>query len=184
MSARWTHVIRAPHLQRYGQMRATLGQELAEWCRAEGGSYLEVVERAPGSCGFALQPTPGGRGADIWMAFPQEKTPARITSEKFLPCETLIQVVMIRLLLARSRLHVSLSHDWWFYSVPPRLSFSHPRMGRENRSEPARSLPFSPGCYSFALPGRLRSTGTGGTGTLHVKGVNARPNGGHIPFHC
>jgi Domain of unknown function (DUF4158) len=39
-----------------------------------------------------------------------------------------------------------------------------------------------PGCFSFTLHGRLRSTGPCGTCSLHVKGVNARPNGGHIPL--
>ena len=32
------------------------GQELAAWCQAEGGSYLEVVERPPGTRGFSVLP--------------------------------------------------------------------------------------------------------------------------------
>jgi putative transposase len=49
-----------PRLKKIWADAAYRGQELAQWCRAEGGSYLEVVERAPGTRGFAIQPTPGG----------------------------------------------------------------------------------------------------------------------------
>src|SRR5438132_1654079 len=36
-----------------GQAR---GQELARWCKDEGGWDLEVVERTPGVRGFSIQP--------------------------------------------------------------------------------------------------------------------------------
>ncbi len=49
-----------PRLKKIWADAAYRGQELAEWCRAEGGWDLEVVERAPGTRGFAIQPTPGG----------------------------------------------------------------------------------------------------------------------------
>lgn len=49
-----------PRLKKIWADAAYRGEELAEWCQAEGGSYLEVVERTPGTRGFAIQPTPGG----------------------------------------------------------------------------------------------------------------------------
>ena len=49
-----------PRLKKIWADAAYRGQELAEWFRAEGGWDLEVVERAPGTRGFAIQPTPGG----------------------------------------------------------------------------------------------------------------------------
>lgn len=44
-----------PRLKRIWADAAYRGQELAEWCQAEGGWDLEVVERTPGTRGFSIQ---------------------------------------------------------------------------------------------------------------------------------
>ena len=45
-----------PCLKKIWTDAAYRGQELAEWCQAEGGWDLEEVERTPGTGGFVIQP--------------------------------------------------------------------------------------------------------------------------------
>jgi len=99
VSARRTYSLRSSSEKNWADA-GNLRQELAEWCQAEGGSYLEVVERTPGTRGFALQPrrwvverTYG------WLS--RNRRLSKDYERKVQTSETLIQVAMVRLLLAR-----------------------------------------------------------------------------------
>lgn len=89
-----------PRLTKIWADQAYQGQELAEWCRASSGWDLEVVKRPPGVRGWSQQP-------QRWIV---ERTFAwllrnrRLTVDyerKVQTSETLIEVAMIRLLVAR-----------------------------------------------------------------------------------
>ncbi len=45
-----------PHLKKIWADAAYRGQELFDWCKAQGDWDLEVVERTPGVRGFSIQP--------------------------------------------------------------------------------------------------------------------------------
>lgn len=81
-------------------MPRTLGQELATWCNAQGEWDLEVVERAPGARGFSIQPRRWVVERTLsWIS--RNRRMSKDYERKVQTSETLIQVVMIRLLLAR-----------------------------------------------------------------------------------
>src|SRR5258708_6471903 len=78
------------------------GQELADWCKREGGWELEVVKRSPSTRGFSVQP----RRWVVERTFGWLSRSRRLSKDyerKVQTSETLIQVAMIRLLLARQR---------------------------------------------------------------------------------
>jgi putative transposase len=56
----WARSVGATRSPKIWADAAYRGQELAEWCKAEGGWELEVVERIPGTRGFSVQPAPDG----------------------------------------------------------------------------------------------------------------------------
>jgi transposase len=89
-----------PRLKKIWADAAYRGQELASWCKAEGGWELEVVERAPGTRGFSILP---GRWAVertlSWIS--RHRRMSKDDERKVQTSETLIQVAMIRLLIAR-----------------------------------------------------------------------------------
>jgi putative transposase len=76
------------------------GKELADWCQAEGGWELEVVERVPGVRGFAVLPK-------RWIAertfgwISRNRRMSKDYERKVQTSETRIEVAMIRLLIAR-----------------------------------------------------------------------------------
>ena len=89
-----------PRLKKIWADAAYRGQELTTWCKAEGGWDLEVVERVSGQRGFRVLPR-------RWVV---ERTLGWISRNRRLSkdyermvqtSETLIQIAMIRLLLAR-----------------------------------------------------------------------------------
>lgn len=89
-----------PRLKKIWADAAYRGQELADWCHAQGDWDLEVVERTPGVHGFAVLPkrwivecTLGWLSRNRRMSKDYERTVQ--TSE------TLIEMAMIRLLIAR-----------------------------------------------------------------------------------
>lgn len=89
-----------PHLKKIWADAAYRGQELAEWCKAEGGWELEVVERIPGTRGFSVQP----RRWVVERTFGWLSRNRRLSKDyerKVQTSETLILVAIIRLLLAR-----------------------------------------------------------------------------------
>ena len=96
----WTLLYRALH----EADRAYQGQNLADWCKAIGDWELEVVKHAPGVPGWSQQPK-------RWIV---ERTFAWLLRSRRLlvdyerkvqTSETLIEVAMIRLLLARLGRH-------------------------------------------------------------------------------
>lgn len=89
-----------PRLKKIWADVAYRGQELAAWCRTEGNWDLEVVERVPGQRGFSIQP----RRWVVERSFGWLSRNRRLSKDyerKVQTSETLIQVAMIRLLIAR-----------------------------------------------------------------------------------
>ena len=89
-----------PRLQKIWADAAYRGHELADWCKAQGEWELDVVECTPGVRGFAVLPkrwiverTFGWRSRTRRMSKDDER--------KVQTSETLIEVAMIRLLIAR-----------------------------------------------------------------------------------
>ncbi len=89
-----------PRLTKIWADGAYRGQELSDWCTAEGGWDLEVVEREPGVRGFSVQPK-------RWMVertfgwLSRNRRLSKDYERKVQTSEMLIEVAMIRLLLAR-----------------------------------------------------------------------------------
>jgi putative transposase len=89
-----------PRLEQILADGAYRGQELAAWCKAEGDWDLDVVERDPGMRGFSVQP----RRWVVERSFAWLSRSRRLSKDyerKVQTSETLIEVAMIRLLLAR-----------------------------------------------------------------------------------
>jgi putative transposase len=89
-----------PRLKKIWADAAYRGQELAAWCQAEGGWDLEVVERASGQRGFALLPRRWVVERTLsWIS--RNRRMSKDYERKVQTSETLIEVAMIRLLIAR-----------------------------------------------------------------------------------
>lgn len=89
-----------PRLKKIWADAAYRGQELAAWCQAQGGWDLEVVERAPGTRGFSLLPRRWVVERTLsWIS--RNRRLSKQYERKVQTSETLIQVAMVRLLLAR-----------------------------------------------------------------------------------
>lgn len=76
------------------------GQELVAWCKGTGDWELEVVERTPRTCRFSVVP----RRWVVERTFSWISRNRRMSKDyerKVQTSETLIQVAMMRLLLAR-----------------------------------------------------------------------------------
>ncbi|MBO0792706.1 MAG: IS5 family transposase, partial [Ktedonobacteraceae bacterium] len=89
-----------PRLKKIWADAAYRGNELAQWCRASGDWDLEVVERTPGKRGFSIQP----RRWVVERSFSWLSRNRRLSKDyerKVQTSETLIQVAMLRLLVAR-----------------------------------------------------------------------------------
>ena len=89
-----------PRLKKIWADGAYRGQELADWCKAEGDWDLEVVERDPGTRGWSQQPRRWVVQRTFgWLC--RNRRLGKDYERKVQTSETLIQVAMIRLLLAR-----------------------------------------------------------------------------------
>jgi putative transposase len=89
-----------PRLKKIWADAAYQGQELAQWCLAQGNWDLEVARRPAGTRGFSIQP----RRWVVERTFGWLSRNRRLSKDyerKVQTSETLIQVAMIRLLLAR-----------------------------------------------------------------------------------
>jgi len=89
-----------PRLKKIWADAAYRGQELADWCKAESNWDLEVVERPPGVRGFSVQP----RRWVVERTFGWLSRSRRLSKDyerKVQTSEALIQIAMIRLLIAR-----------------------------------------------------------------------------------
>jgi putative transposase len=73
---------------------------LADWCKTMGDWDLEVVERAPGTRGFAVRPKRWIVERTFgWLS--RYRRMSKDYERKVQTSETLIEVAMIRLLVAR-----------------------------------------------------------------------------------
>lgn len=89
-----------PRLKKIWADAAYRGKDLADWCQAEGGWDLEVVERAPGVRGFAVLPKRWIVERTFgWLS--RNRRMSKDYERKVQTSETLIEVAMARLLLAR-----------------------------------------------------------------------------------
>lgn len=89
-----------PRLKKIWADAAYRGRELADWCQAEGDWDLEVVERAPGVRGFAvLAKRCLVERTFAWLS--RNRRMSKDYERKVQTSETLIEVAMIRLLVAR-----------------------------------------------------------------------------------
>jgi putative transposase len=89
-----------PRLTKIWADQAYQGQELAAWCKAEGDWDLEIVGRPAGTHGFAVQPRRWVVERTFgWLG--RHRRFSKDYERKVQTSETLIQVAMIRLLLAR-----------------------------------------------------------------------------------
>jgi putative transposase len=89
-----------PRLIRIWADAAYRGQELADWCKAQGDWELEVVERTPGVRGFSVLPKRWIVERTLgWLS--RNRRMSKDYERKVQTSETLIEVAMIRLLLAR-----------------------------------------------------------------------------------
>jgi putative transposase len=89
-----------PRLKKIWADAAYRGQELADWCKAQGEWDLEVVERTPGVRGFAVLPKRWiVERAFGWLSHNRRRS--KDYERKVQTSETLMEVVMIRLLIAR-----------------------------------------------------------------------------------
>jgi putative transposase len=75
------------------------GKDLADWCKEVGGRDLEVVERTPGMGGFAVRPKRWiVERTFSWLS--RNRRVSKDYERKVQTSETLIEVAMIRLLVA------------------------------------------------------------------------------------
>ncbi len=89
-----------PRLQKIWADAAYRGKDLADWCKQYGGWGLEIVEREPGTRGFQVQPRRWVvERTFAWLS--RNRRMSKDYERKVQTSETLIEVAMIRLLLAR-----------------------------------------------------------------------------------
>jgi putative transposase len=89
-----------PRLKKIWADAAYRGQELADWCRQQGGWELEIVERQPGSRGFNVQPRRWVvERSFAWLV--RNRRLAKDYERKVQTSETLIVLAIIRLLVRR-----------------------------------------------------------------------------------
>jgi putative transposase len=89
-----------PRLKKIWADAAYRGKELADWCKAQGDWDLEVVERAPSVRGFAVLPKRWVVERTFgWLS--RNRRMSKDYERKVQTSETFIEVVMIRLLVAR-----------------------------------------------------------------------------------
>lgn len=91
-----------PRLKKIWADAAYRGPGLADWCQQQGEWELEIVKREPGSRGFSVQPRRWVvERSFAWLI--RNRRLAKDYERKVQTSETLIEVAMIRLLLARFR---------------------------------------------------------------------------------
>src|SRR5262249_11105824 len=89
-----------PRPQKIWADAAYRGHELAYWCQAQGGWELDVVERTPEVRGFSVLPKRWAVERTFgWIS--RNRRMSKDYAPKVQTSETLIQVAMIRQLIAR-----------------------------------------------------------------------------------
>jgi putative transposase len=91
-----------PRLKKIWADAAYRGKELADWCRQQGDGWeLEIVEREPGTRGFAVQPRRWVvERSFAWLS--RNRRLAKDYERKVQTSETLIELAGIRLVLRRT----------------------------------------------------------------------------------
>lgn len=90
-----------PRLKKIWADAAYRGQELAKFCLAQGNWDLEVVECTPGTRGFSVLPRRWVVERSLsWIS--RNRRLSKDYERKVQTSETLVQVAMIRLLIARA----------------------------------------------------------------------------------
>jgi putative transposase len=91
-----------PRLKRIWADSAYRGQELADWCKRQGDGWdLEVVERAPGTRGFTVQPRRWVvERSSAWLV--RNRRLAKDYERLVQTSETWVEVAAARLALRRS----------------------------------------------------------------------------------
>jgi putative transposase len=100
-----------PRLTKIWADAAYRGKELAEWCQQQGGGCdLEVVERAPRTHGFTIQPRRWVvERSFAWLI--RNRRLAKDYERKVQTSETLIEVATLRLVLRRLARQVTTGQD-------------------------------------------------------------------------
>lgn len=89
-----------PRLKKIWADAAYRGQDLADWCKRVGDWDLEVVQRTPGARGFAVQPNRWVVERTFsWLS--RNRRMSKDYERTVQTSETLVEVAMIRLLVAR-----------------------------------------------------------------------------------
>jgi putative transposase len=89
-----------PRLKTIWADSAYRGKDLADWCKEVGGWDLEVVGHVPGTKGFAVRPNRWIVERTFgWLS--RNRRMSKDYKRKVQTSETLIELAMIRLLLAR-----------------------------------------------------------------------------------
>jgi putative transposase len=90
-----------PRLRKIWADAAYRGKELADWCKLQGDGWrLEVVERAPGTHGFSIQPRRWVvERSFVWLS--RNRRLAKDYERMVQTSETLIEVAATRLVLRR-----------------------------------------------------------------------------------
>jgi putative transposase len=89
-----------PRLKKIWADAAYRGRELADWCKQQGGWDPEIVERAPGTRGFRVQPRRWGvERSFAWLS--RNRRLAWGYERKVQTSETFIEVAATRLVLRR-----------------------------------------------------------------------------------
>ena len=85
---------------------ANPGKALADWCKVVGDGDLEVVERTPGTHGFAVRPKSWSVERSFgWLS--RDRRMSKDDERTVQTSETLIELAMIRLLVTRRRWRTS-----------------------------------------------------------------------------
>jgi putative transposase len=94
-----------PRLKKIWADAAYRGKELAEWCQQQGDAWdLKVVERAPGTRGFSIQPRRWVvERCFAWLS--RNRRMARDFERKVQTSETLIELAASRVVLRRVARH-------------------------------------------------------------------------------
>lgn len=103
-----------PRLKKIWADAAYRGKELAEWCQQQGDAWeLEVVERAPGTRGFNIQPRRWVvERCFAWLS--RNRRMARDFERMVQTSGTLIELAASRLVLRRLA-----RHTWYADQTPP-----------------------------------------------------------------
>lgn len=152
-----------PRFKKIWADAAYRGKELADWCHQQGDGWkLEMVEREPGTRGFAVQPRRWTvERSFAWLI--RNRRLAKAYERRVQTSETLIELAMLRLLLRR--LGRCACACW---AERHRLASGNTPVApsRARSSSSPRYDPTGNGGPSHSMPWARHNSGSGGAGTL------------------